>query len=67
MLLSTLKTALTLERLSQRSFAQRVGIREETLSRVIHGRYRPSYDMKKKIAGDLGRPVQELFAEEPGA
>jgi transcriptional regulator with XRE-family HTH domain len=63
-MLSTLKTALTLERLSQRSFARRVGIREETLSRVIHGRYRPSCDMKKKIAQGIGCPVQELFPEE---
>lgn len=62
-MLSTLKTALTLERLSQRSFARRVGIREETLSRVIHGRYRPSSDMKNRIAQVLGRPVKELFPE----
>ena len=59
-----LKIALLVENLSQRELARRADYTEETLSRVLHGRHKPSPEMRARIAEVLGRPVRELFPSE---
>lgn len=41
--------------------AEAFGIHSKTLSLIINGRYFPSEDLKKKIAGKLAAKVEVLF------
>jgi transcriptional regulator with XRE-family HTH domain len=50
-----------MEKITQREIARRVGLAEESLSRVIHGKREISKKMKTRLAFELSRRVDELF------
>jgi transcriptional regulator with XRE-family HTH domain len=62
-----IKASLTIEGMTQRELARRTGYREETISRLLHDRYKPSEKMRSRIATVLGQPIKELFSKEPKA
>jgi len=47
----------------QVDFSRALGISEDRLSRIIHGRVSTSQKEKEKIAGVLGVRVQDIFNE----
>ena len=59
-----IKSALHLEGMTARVLCRRVQLREETLSRVIHGTREISAGTKKRIAETLGQRVEDLFPQE---
>lgn len=64
---STLKTAIFLKRTTQTLVAQKAGVQESRLSRIIHGYVSPSDDEKRAIARALRLPVEELFPASEAA
>lgn len=44
-----------------RELARRAKVREETVSRILHGRMLPSDEMKKRLADALGLRVGDVF------
>jgi transcriptional regulator with XRE-family HTH domain len=64
---TALKTALFETGTSQLEVAQKTGIHESRLSRIVRGHSEPSDDEKKLIARALGKPVTQLFSSEAHA
>ncbi len=48
-------------------FAKKVGISHSHLAHIEAGRNRPSPPVLKRIADELGRPVEDLVTEVPVA
>jgi transcriptional regulator with XRE-family HTH domain len=48
---------------SQSEFCRALGIREDRLSKIIHGRIDPSAQERKTIAKKLGVPKNELWPD----
>jgi len=46
--------------------AQDFGLREDRLSRIVHGRVHPSDSEKRRISLKLQRQISELFPENHG-
>lgn len=44
--------------LSQRNLAQKIGISRSSLSLLENGKRKPSYDVLKKIAEEMGEPIE---------
>jgi DNA-binding XRE family transcriptional regulator len=49
------------QNLTQEELADRIGIRQSNISRLESGRYNPSLDFLKKIAGGLGKELHIEF------
>jgi transcriptional regulator with XRE-family HTH domain len=58
---STLKTVLFSSGTTQLTVAQRTGIHESRLSKIIRGHVEPSETERKLIARVLRKPILELF------
>jgi transcriptional regulator with XRE-family HTH domain len=58
-----LRTEIKVAGITQRKLARLVGIREESISRFVHGHLRPSPETRQKIAAALGRRVSDLSFE----
>lgn len=58
------KAVLALRRISNRALAERVGVTDLWIGRVLNGRYRPSRELAERIAVVLDEPVEELFRPE---
>lgn len=52
------------EAISQREFAQRVGIDPVTISNILRGKNRVRIDIAMKIAKVVGLPVEQTFRRE---
>jgi transcriptional regulator with XRE-family HTH domain len=50
----------------QGDLARDAGFREDRLSRIIHGRTKPTREEMERIASALQLPVQEVFGLETG-
>jgi transcriptional regulator with XRE-family HTH domain len=59
-----LKVAIVESRIPQIAIAEKTGIHESRLSRIIHGYLEPREDEKAAIARALRRPVHQLFPSE---
>lgn len=63
-----MKNRLKVERaehnLSQADLADRIGVSRQTINSIETGRYVPSTVLALKLAGVLGRSVEELFQLE---
>ena len=44
--------------MTQERLAEKVGTRKSNISRLESGRYNPSLDFLKKVAGGLGREIE---------
>jgi putative transcriptional regulator len=47
--------------LSQEEFAEKVGVRRETILRVENGKYYPSLQVARDIAVALDKSIEEIF------
>lgn len=56
-----LAVALAVSDVTQRQIADRCGLTEDTVSRIVLGRRAPTDEQRKAIAKVLGVPVGELF------
>lgn len=52
--------------LTQAQLAAELGVTRQTVIAVEQGRYSPSLELAFQIARSLGRPIDEVFAYEPG-
>ncbi|CAN5300186.1 helix-turn-helix transcriptional regulator [soil metagenome] len=63
-----MKNRLKVERaehnLSQADLADRIGVSRQTINSIETGRYVPSTALALKLAGVLGRTVEQLFQLE---
>jgi DNA-binding XRE family transcriptional regulator len=48
--------------LSRKALAESVGVHYQTIGYLERGEYSPSLSLALRIAGTLGRPVEELFS-----
>jgi DNA-binding XRE family transcriptional regulator len=48
--------------LSRKALAESVGVHYQTIGYLERGEYSPSLSLALRIAGILGRPVEELFS-----
>ena len=62
-MLYILKNTLRLEKISQRELSRLTGFREETISRVICERMRPSEELKRRVSEVLGMKSSDIFPE----
>jgi transcriptional regulator with XRE-family HTH domain len=68
--LANFKTALAVRQTKQADLAARLKITQSVLSEIIHGRRRPTADLRTRIAAELGVDESWLFATQtkiPGA
>lgn len=49
------------------ALADKVGISQPSISLIVNGKQRPSFDTLEKIAGALGVGMADLFAPSDGA
>ena len=47
--------------MNMRDFAERVEITQQYWSNIMHGKRYPSAAMAKRIADEIGKPIQEVF------
>lgn len=69
-MLANFKTALAVRRTKQVDLAVTLGIAPSVLSEIIHGRRRPTHDLRSRIAHELGVDESWLFSTQtkiPGA
>lgn len=59
-----LKFAILRTRIPAYRVAQNLGLRPDSLSKVVAGIERPSQAMKEKLATYLGVPITDLFADD---
>lgn len=55
------KAILAMQRLTIRTLAERVGVSETYLGRVVNGFYPPTHGVATRIAAFLGRKETDLF------
>lgn len=51
--------------MTQKEFAPRVGVSQQTLGHVLNGQLAAWPALKQRFAEELGRPVDELFPPTP--
>uniref|UniRef100_A0A6H1ZR80 Putative DNA binding, helix-turn-helix domain containing protein n=1 Tax=viral metagenome TaxID=1070528 RepID=A0A6H1ZR80_9ZZZZ len=59
-----LKNQLLIQKMTQKSLAERAAINCTSLSRIITGRMNPTEDETRRISEVLGVPVEELFGNQ---
>lgn len=57
-----LKVAIFMSGRAQKDIAEKVGIDEAQMSRIVNGLHCTD-DLKEKIAGEIGRPITDCWPE----
>lgn len=51
--------------MTQAALAERVGVTRQTIVAIEAAKYSPSLDLAFRIAAALGRPIGEVFFDDP--
>jgi transcriptional regulator with XRE-family HTH domain len=58
---SKLRERIFKQGMTQKAFAERVGLPASLISMIIHGRYAPSQAQEERLAAALGKERERLF------
>ncbi len=58
---NNIRVERAVKRMTQEELARRTGVTRQTINVIEAGKYAPSAVLALKIAGEFGKPVEEVF------
>lgn len=65
--MQALRTYLELTSTTQQAFAERIGVKQPTVSGWLNGEYMPSAEMLRRISAETGITADKLLADDHAA